>query len=69
MPNSAKASKPFFAFSPVFFMFVALLVIGFGIGNRHRQTVCLQLPRPFRIALLMSTVVPTVKGHLLDNSS
>ncbi len=29
-----------------------LYQIGFGIWNRHRQAVCLQLSRPFRIALL-----------------
>ena len=27
-----------------FFGFVALVVIGFGIGNRHRQAACLQRP-------------------------
>jgi len=39
-----------------FFGFVALVVIGFGIGNRHRQAAFLQLPWPFRIVLLTSAV-------------
>jgi hypothetical protein len=39
------------------FWFMALVVIRFGIGNRHRQTACLQLPWPFGIALLTSAVV------------
>ncbi len=39
-----------------FFGFVALVVIGFGIGNRHRQAAFLQLPWPFRIALLTLAV-------------
>ena len=40
-----------------FFWFVALVVIGFGIGNRHRQAACLQQPWPFRIALPTSALV------------
>ena len=35
---------------------MALVVIGFGVGNRHRQAVCLQLPWPFRTALLTSAL-------------
>ena len=38
------------------FWFVALVVICFGIGNRHRQAASLQQPWPFRIALLTSAV-------------
>ena len=36
---------------------MALVVIGLRIWNRHRQTGSLQLPWPFRIALLTSAVV------------
>jgi hypothetical protein len=36
-----------------FFGFVALVVIGLGIGYRHRQRLCLQQPWPFRITLLL----------------
>ena len=39
-----------------FFGFVALVVIGLGIKNRHRQMRYLQLSWPFRIALLTSAV-------------
>ncbi len=39
-----------------FFGFVALVVIGLGIGNRHRQTGGLQLAWPCRIALPTSAV-------------
>ena len=39
-----------------FFGFVALVVIGFGIGNRHRQTGGLQLAWPCRIALVAQAV-------------
>jgi hypothetical protein len=35
-------------------------VIGLGIGNRHRQTAYLQLPWPFRIALLTWAVVTLI---------
>ena len=40
------------------FWFVALVVIGFGIGNRHRLDACLQLPWLHRIALLTPAMVP-----------
>lgn len=39
-----------------FFGFVALIVIGLGIGYRHLQIWCLQRPWPVRMALLTAAL-------------
>ena len=38
------------------FWFVALVMVSLGVGYRHPQTWCLQLPWPFRITLLMAAI-------------
>ncbi len=53
-----------------FLGFVALVAVGFGIGDRHRQAVCLPMPWPFRIALLMSELKqwPGIPLRLRDSA-